>query len=652
MRDYTIDTLEKLCHFETTAVDAFKLIYRLANSEDELKKDAQISFVELFQMGIAETVLSLNMRLVILNEIEDHNDFSELLIQTYERMLKSHSFIGHMRPSNETFNRSYYYPNDPAEIKNYYTIAINKLKGIALAEDVVLSGKAKNALITRLSDQLYYGEPQLVLEAIKTIVDKEKVLSIPLRNKLLELSYNKRNLNSEIIQLINAILDNYPPENIEEELKALVTEAPWIHEYADTEEKINVSSKKAIDLAHRYIEENIEWITFLKLLLQGEQRQTFYFAEIMGKSDIDKNSVLDQIIEDYKLIPAKDQNTIFINGFIIGVNDEKFTRYAISKLISQPETEVHGIRQTRFIKPITITDLNILKPLLEKNPDYLKNLEYLDLLSFSNEEIIEVTSWIKDINFSFALQIFHEVLRKQDRWKELKEIVNEYLYTENILQSKSFINTSLHIEDLLKKSINDNPTDENIRFLSNQIVKSYDDLNTIDDSLLDRLTYFLLEEHWDSTWNYFGDYLADDNTRNYGLKMFLERYNFDNEKLFEWSKLDTEKYPAVAFQFMNIYIRNGQGDLEWEPFARKIIDIFGKQKKVLERLSSKLSNYSINTYSAESLYIKRKRFIEELIDHPFEELRIFVKKEIEYLDFRIIEERKSGENYELRNNEF
>lgn len=647
MKNYTIDTLEKLCHFEATAEKGFDLLYKLAISDNQLQGDAEIAFIELFQVALAETVISLDKRLEIIRDIEDESGISDILIKVYGRMLKSSAFIGHMRPSNETFKRSYYYPNNSDEISNYYKCAISKLGEIALADDASLAEDAKNALVSRLTDQLYYGEPELVINAISEIITKTEKLDTPLRNKLVELSLNTRDLTQEIIELINQILEENKPKTTEEELRSMVTEAPWVSQYVDAEERINVSSKKAMDLAQHYIDSNTNWIEYINLLLQGEQRQTFYFAKVIGQSDFDKNAIIDKIIEAYKNISLDQQNAVFLNGFIEGVNDDKFARETILKLISYPETENHGIRQIRFLKNVLLSDLNLVKYLLEKNNNYLRNLEYIDLINLTNDQLIELTSWIKDINYSFALQIFHDILRKEDRWETLKEVVNGYLYVDDILKCKSFINNSIHIEDLLKKSLQDNPIEEKFEFLIDKIINGYDDFSMNDDSLLDRLTYFLLEDYWDQSWKYFGAYLANETVRNYSLKMFLERYKFDNKKLDDWAQLNTEKYPAVAFQFMNIYVSTDDDELSWDPIAIEIINVFGKQKKVLENLSSKLSNYTIYTYSAESLYQKRKRFIEQLIDHPFEEVKTFVKNEIEYLDLRIKQERVSGENYEL-----
>lgn len=640
----TINTLEKLCYTKETAPKAFALIYQLATTENDLKQEAHQIFVDLFQVVLGETSINLESRIEILTELEKKG-LTKVIISAYERGLKSNLFIGHIHGTNESYINKQYRPSTE-EINDYQVKIINRVNDIILNNESNLGENAKKALFSRMVEQLHYGQSELMLDSIEEIIDHYGGIEIDLRNKLIELTTKKADLHEEYRVRIKAILEKYKPQGIEDELKVNVINAAWVYE-KDAGQSINISSKKAIELAKNYYESGTDWLSFLNILLKGEQRQTFYFAETLAKLGFDKEIIIAKLIEEYKSIPFDEQNSVFVNGFIIGSDNNDVTRYFISKLISQPETEIHGIRQIRFLKPIAIADLDIVKPLLEKNPEYLRNLEYIDLSALSNEEILELTSWISEINFSFALQIFHEVLRKQDRWDELKETVNKYLYADTILQNKSFINSSLHIEDLLKKSITDHPTEKNIHFLIDRIVKGYDDFNTNDDSLLNGLTYFLLEEYWDVSWKYLGDYLANEVGRNYGLTMFLERYKFDNEKLFLWAQQNPLKYPAVAFRFMNIYVTTENGDLSWDPFARKIIDAFGEQKKVLESLSSKLSNYSINTYSAESLYIKRKRFIVELIDHPFEEVRIFVQKEIEYLDYRIIEERKSAENYEL-----
>lgn len=642
MSSTAVNTLEKLCYNEETARKAIELIYKLATTENDSKLEAYFTFVDLFQIVLAETSIDLKSRFVILEKLHQ-NGLTRIIISALERGLKAFGFIGHVHSGDDNLIEKQYRPTDK-EIIEYQQSIILKLRDIAISNEEEMGSLAKESLYSRLSEQLHYGQREFMLDALEVIIHKDNNLDQNLRNKLLEFTTKSEGLSDHLELKVKEILENFQPKGIEEELKINVINAPWIYEKTGGE-NINISSKKAIELANRYVKEDIDWLANLNLLLKGEQRQTFYFAQAIALSGFDIGSILNKLIENYKLIPSEEQNSVFINGIVHGYNNNGITKYIISQLLLHPETEVHGIRQIRFLKPITKLDLDLIKPILKRDPEYLKNLEYIDLTRFSNQELIQVVSWIKDINYSFALQLLHEVLRKQDRWNDLKEVVNDYLFVDNILKLKSFINISLHIEDLIKKSITDDPSEEKIRFLINQIIKGYDDFNN--DSLLDRLTYFLLEEYWDLSWNIFGDYLIGENVRNFGLIMFLERFKFDNDKLFEWSEHNTEKYPAVAFQFMNIYVNTEDGQLDWDPIAAKMIDLYGKQDELLKKLSSKLSNFTIHTYSAESLLKRRKIFIEKLTDHPFDEVKRFVQKEIEYLDFRIEEEKRFGENYEL-----
>ena len=642
MSSTAVNTLEKLCYNEETARKAIELIYRLATTENDSKLEAYFTFVDLFQVVLAETSIDLESRFTILEKLQQ-NGLTKTIVNALERGLKSFGFIGHIHSGDDNLIAKQYRPSNK-EIIEYQQRIIIKLRDIAFSNEEGLGSLAKDSLCSRLSEQLHYGQDELILESLVSIIQKENNLDQNLRNKLLEFTTKKAEVSAHLKVKINEILEKFQPKGIEEELKVNVINAPWIYENIEGE-NINISSQKAIELANRYVEEDIDWLVHLNLLLKGEQRQTFYFAESIALNGFDVQSILDKLNENYNLIPAEEQNSVFINGIVHGYKDNDITKHIISQLLSHSETEVHGIRQIRFLIPITKLDLDLIKPILQRSPEYLRNLEYIDLTHLNNEELKEVLSWIKDINYSFALQLLHEVLRKQNRWDELKEFVNSYLFVDNILQLKSFINSSLHIEDLIKKSIIEDPSEEKIKFLINQIIKGYDDFNS--DSLLDRLTYFLLEEYWDLSWNIFGDYLIEENVRNFGLIMFLERFKFDNNKLFEWSEHNTEKYPAVAFQFMNIYVNREDGQLDWDPIAAKMVDLYGKQNELLKKLSSKLSNFTIHTYSAESLLKRRKIFIEKLTDHPFEEVTRFVQKEIEYLDFRIEEEKRFGENYEL-----
>ena len=648
---YSIPTLIKLCLHEETAKDAFKLIYDIANRESILQESAKFAFIDFYQVYLAETCLNLEDRLTILYELEAEDGISNILISAYERALKSTGFTGRIH-SGELKNREKLFNPSPEQKNQYHITVIEKLKSIALIGDEPFSQLAINSLVSRMPEQLTFGPFDLMLAAIKEIIEKQGSLSDEIRQSLTELSSERYDLDPEKLSKINAILEKYKPKNIEEELNTFIVKAPWINERDGQGGYINVSAEKAKELATKYFDTNpLWWLPNIKLLLKGEQRQTFTFAQVIGtKSTIVQNKcLLSYIFELYETIPIQEQNSVFVNGLIYGAKDDKFTRYAINKLISSKKTEVHGIKLVRYLNPITYKDLLIIKDLITATTNYLRNLEYLDLIELSDEEIINLVRWIKEINYSFALEILYEIIRKdQDRWIGFKVIINKLLYVDDIMEYTSFINSSFHIEDLINKSINDDPSEENIHFLVHQIINNYNDFNFKNESLLDHLTYFLINDYFEQSWPIFGDYFATGFNANYKLRMTLENISFNNKLLLNWSNMKPKLYPPVAIKFMNIYKKNEDGSLEWNEYAIELIDKFGNQQKVLDNIRSKFTDYSmISSASASGLYKRRKVLVDQLLDHKYENVREFFKNMSEHLSSRIIDEDKFGENYEL-----
>lgn len=647
---YTIDTLLKLCLHTETARDSIKLLYGLANGDSYLQNSANIEFVSLFQVYLAETCLSLEGRLQVLTEIEDENEMSEVIISSYERALKANSFTGRIQ-SGESKNRDNIFNPTNKQISSYYNSVIEKLSSIALAGDEPFSKQAFDSILSRAYDQISIGNFDQMFKVINDVIEKHDGISNDTRQKLRELSSDRYEFDKGFVEAIKALLDKYKPESIEEQLTAFVALPAWINDRDEQGNYINVSSEKAKELAQTYFDEGLDWKESLEVLLKGEQRQTYSFSQVVGeKGESDSNIVLiDLVFDIFKTIPTEEQNSAFVSGLIYGAKDDSFTRYAIDKLISSNVTEVHGIRLIRYLNPIKYEDLLKVKHLLKATPDYLRNLEYLDLLNLTNEEIIELVGWIKDINYSFALEILYEIIRKENgRWDNLKATINGLLYVNDITEKSSFINNTLHIEDLISKSIYDDPSDKHISFLVHQIIKNYTKFNFKNESFLDHLTYFLINDFFDQSWPIFGDYLASGKQRSYKLYSALEKSVSNNELIYNWATSKPEIYPATAIRFMNIYKKNEDGSLEWDQYAKQLVDEYGNQQKVLENISSKFTSYfMIGSASASGLYKKRKVLVDELLDHKFDNVKEFAKNMSEYLSSQIVEEDKFGENYEL-----
>lgn len=649
---YTVDTILKLCLHPETANDSFKFLYGLANGDSDLQNSAKIEFVSLFQVHLAETCLSLEDRLQVLNEIEEENEMSSIIINAYERALKWGSFTGRIQSGDSKRKVDIHSPSRE-EINEYFKRVTEKLSSIALSADEPFSKQAFDSILSRAYDQINIGNFDSVFSVVEKFSEKKNGISNETRQKLRELSSDRYGFDDAKVQAINDLLEKHKPISIEDELTAFVILPAWINDRDEDENFINVSLEKAKELANKYIEDRIDWKISLDVLLKDEQRQTYSFAQVIGeKQSVEENkSLIDSAITILKKIPVKEQNAAFVCGLIYGAKDDAFTRQSIDKLILSEYTAEQGIKLIRYLSPIAHDDMFKVKGVLTANPDYLRNLEYLDWSNLIDSEVIELVGWVKEINYSFALEILFELLRKEkNRWDGLTETINTLLFVKDITSHSSFINSSLHIEDLFIKSINYDPSEAKIEFLVNHIIEKYDDFYLENEPLLNSLTYFLLTDHLEVSWPIFGEHFSKGLGPGYKLKTTLEKINIKSEFLLKWSNVKPEIYPPIAIKFMNIYKENKDGSLDWDVNAKKLIDLYGSNQKVLDNMHSKFTNYfMINSASASALYEKRKALVDQLVDHEFETVQEFAKGLSEYLLSQIKEEDKFGENYELEN---
>ncbi|MDC7997026.1 hypothetical protein [Gilvibacter sediminis] len=643
---HTVETLEKLAHIEATAVDAINLLFDLSNKETSLKQKASYSFIGMFQTVLADTCLSLDNRLELLQQLEDNHGMSDIIISAYSRAMKAYQFRGSLRTDEEAIKENQFYPSSD-QANNYWDSVIDKLKGITVDKDNPMNEAALEAIIFRLQEQLIEGSSNSMLDAIEEIAEQNG-LSDSLREKLVPLISDRYQLKDDVFKRVNNLLEKYYPETPEGELIALVVKAPWVNVMTATGQYQDISKSKAQELAARFIDEKVDWIQHLGILLQGDQRQTFAFAEVLGKKVTNRDEILKAVYESYLEIDPKIHNSAFVMGFIIGVGDDEFTRSAIDLLISNNATTIHGIRAINHLNSIKAEDIDKCKEIFTNKPSLLNNIEYVNLSPLTSKEVIRVTAWIKDINHSFALQLIWELLRRNNnRWAELKDHLNELLWVNKLLGFRTSINSSFHIEDLIISSLKDDPEPERIHFLTKEILIEYQDYSMRNEGIVDRLLHHLFQNYWDNSWPFLGEYLSTRKVQsNFGLNNFLNHYKFENSKLYNWSKLDSS-YPVIALKYMRIDFVNDEQQRVWDPIALKLVRENADIKEVREVLSSKFINYSIHGISAEKLYEERKLLLEKLNDIESNEFKNFLSSLIDRIDKNIERERVDRENYDL-----
>lgn len=649
MNEDIISVLNKLCRRKVTAAKAISLLYTLSVTENGFQEDAKTSIRNKFFTHLSNNALNFQKRIELLEELRGKFGITESLIHVYGSMLKTDRFYGSISTASEEDDYQDFDIQDSKEIGEYYDYA---LKG--LSEDINMDESDFLELIEekineRLSEQYRFGNSVLILELIKQLAIKKGKLPIKLRSNVNALILSTPKLSEEDIMNLNELLEKFSVKTIQEELTTIVIEAPYLSERNEGGGYNDISKKRAQDLAEKYVGDKIDWEPFLPNLLVNEQKQTFHFAEKIGQIDYEHKTLLEKALDFLKSTDGDNQNYLFLNGLVLGVDDNEFTRKAIELSLNHENTIGIGVHLTRFLKPILYGDINKIKPYLIQNPDYLKLLEYIDLLNIKNEELVEITSWLKTINYSFSLEVIYDILRKEPgRWDELEYQVNQLLFTKGILRYSSFINSTIHIEQLIIQWIKSNPKQIKIEFILNEIIPCYQDFNFHNDTLLNSLIYFLLENYWVSSWSYLGEFIIDNKIPS-KLSYVLNTFNFDNSKLLSWVKEKPGTREEVAMRFMNIFkkIDDKTKKLEFLPSVLDLIDQYGKNKKMLNRLDNSLTSLRINSISGEKLYLKRKELVETLSDHPLEEVRVFSSRMSAKLDLLIEQEKNFEANYNI-----
>ncbi|MDO7173710.1 hypothetical protein [Mariniflexile sp. AS56] len=644
----TINTLEKLSHFEETAKESIELLYSLALKKEANSKDAALSFITMFQVHFAETCLSLTDRTQIIEKLEKENGLSELLVNAYSRSLKAQGFSGNIRTEDETYKKNQYKPINE-EIIEYWRFSLTKLIDTYINNPNGLRNSARDAIKLRLQEQLAHGVSKDILESLELIIKSEDGLKDDIRGKLLEVKMERFGLRNDVKGLVVNLLERNEPKSLEADLSAVVVNAPWLRERKEEGGYRDLALDKVEDLVQKIIEKKINWIEHIEILLKGNQNHTFYFAEKMSQIYPDKEEILKYMILAYKNIDVKEQSSVFALGLIKGSDNDDFTRILIDACLTDERHALHGIRATTALKEIKFEDLKKILSIIEKHTEFLYQIEYINLSNLTSDEIISFIERVKVIDHAFSLQLIWEYLRqtKFSKYGELNSWLNELLWVDDILSFRSSINTSLHIELLIKRSIDNDPSEEKIKFLLDKIILEYKKF-PVNDSLIDVLLFFLLEEYFEISWHYLGHLIAKDKKSTFSQMLyFLQKYKFDTKNLVSWSEKDSD-YPAIAMKFMRLHSMTDEGKLEWDPITFDFLVKNSNNSEVFETLYRRFSSFTIvGTATAEKLLNERKNLLKQLIGKGNDDFDPLTNNLIERLESSIKYERNFGENYEL-----
>lgn len=645
-RRYLVWTLERLAYRPETFEGAAKILFKLAVAEnEEIGDNATFQFCQLFQIFLPGTSVSLEVRVSLLVSliIEASPDEKAVITYALDRALMTRGFTRMGGADVQAGVKLEDYRPNNKEVENYWNHIIS------LAERL----EVYKILENRFREHLYNGAADAMVEAIERILRKTRTISKTLREHIEHLILEPHEINKTLIERIECLYEELTQdESIREKFINIVAQAPYLNRKEEGK-YVNVSEEKAHALAKELIQStNLEWLRELDVLLSNEQRITFLFGESLGKLKPNFPELIDEVIAKMKLIPFEQQNNSLIAGYCCGIQDDGIKREIIAKYLQESNVSYHAIQLTRYLD-IKYSDIELLYPLIESNPNYVIGFQYVKLGALVEDDFERYLNWVLNIEpngWWVSVASCYDYFKLKDTIEEQHRIILKKVLMRQGVFSKEENNVSMtmmHYEELFNYYAKGTLEEEFCTFLSIEIIEASKQISLYHEFHIVHILNKLLSEYWEYTWGVIGiEITKDDYYGWYTLKSVLSKVNtFEDSRLLEWM----EKYPGKAPQKAVAFIpltSSKENDTVWSDLMLEMFNRFFNNQEFLNTLQSELHSYSWSG-SLVPLFEGRINLLKQIEQHTEKEVRAFALRNIKYFEDRIKKEKRSDENYGL-----
>lgn len=662
--------LEKLCFPKDLFDRAAKLIMKFAAAENEsISNNATGQFLHLFQIYIPGTEADLYQRLSIIEYGMGHDQkrFRELAFAAMAKGLQTESlrrFGGAEILGSRTLED---YRPSVKEIHDYWNNILDRLIELACSKNQ-FSKEAVDIIGRKIRGLCYAGEADLILNAVKKVYQcsNKEFWEEALRELKVTLKYEKNRLDDEQRKLISDLITEFSPTDIPNKYKLIVVDASW----ADLETGADISQQ---ELTEKRIDQFIEeiypdWEKHIDLFFLPTQFGGEYFGRLLAKKlitergiegvkefqtlsidflnqqedlnkigftvlygfhkELNNNDISDRFIE---LLSGNEYTRPFVFDFADRIPVSKDAIWKLFDLVDKDEVSVAGFIAFRFTHQFD-SDIDELFRFCEKIATYGTT-----------------GGWI-------ALIILHSYyFNKIDRIYHCKEVLRKILLINGLWLSKEKRRYSSSDEVAWQtpaiKLLEDSDDHELAMHISKEIGMLIEKESV---SILPFEQFFkpvlevLIKKYFDIIWPIIGDGLlsnqfldwrslvgSDRNFHGYSPGKLFE-YG-DHNKIFDWCTNHVPKGP-LAIAWMMPKVKSNEEQTELHPFTKKMIDEFGNIEGFMMRFDDNISTYGA-VGSVVPLFEKKKKMIEELIDHPVPEVQAWARHYVRRLEDQIRLER-------------
>lgn len=644
-RRYTVWALEKLVFRKDLFKRAANILYRLAIAENEdISNNSTGSFVQLFQVMLPGTEASLEERYNFLMEIAK-DGLNDIIKRVFKLALKTGYFTRDAGAESQYDQKlTDYHPN--------YNEALKYQKQIAELIISIWEKTNDNSLKQILGDSIlgFYLEhkQEIIIPFIKKLLQKE-ILTNELFKELVIIRNRFGNNVTEKCKIEYDTLLTKEMSPIESKLRTTVV-FPTYKEVKKGEGEYDQRLDLLVDEIVR--DNGFEWLKYLNILLEGTQYNTILFGRKLAEKEIDIDKIVDASITQLLKIPSEKQNSNFIGGIITGKDSIKFAKKTISNFTKHEKI----IKNIFELSAYYSLDFEDFKSLVKFARTYnievtkLQNLSPLNLSIEDFEKLCMLLMEISDYENQFvcmeyiSLQIEKENISIEKLDSLLYKITekNPWLHNGNFWYFGNL--ESIYLNWLKHNSLNSFVCERIIT----QLLEAIDSYNFQHESEVARIFEFLIENHFDVLFKKIGQTLLSD--KNYNINRNLisicRTYSkWSSEKVIKWCK-DTGDEAALFFIKTIPFGKKGTPKPEWNSLFLDLMNTFYDIPYLLDSISSNLHSYS-TVGTATPIYKYRIELVKQLVSSPIEDIRVWAKKEEQYLTSSMKIEKRHNENYGL-----
>ena len=664
--------LEKLCFHANCFEEAANSLLLLASSENEdWSNNATGIFKQLFRTFLSGTEAPPPMRLQLIDSAlkSDRNAIRELAVAALEQAITTYS-------GTRTIGAEYQGSGEPLEewrpkiwkeAFDYWDQSIYRLCNLVTEKDP-LAPSAKAAIASNIRGLIQYGRVDTLDTVIRKIVSHDGSLWPEALDSIKDsLRYDGDGMPCEGKTQLEEWVSLLTPSDLGDRLNILVTIPPFEHEKKEDGHYEDIAAKNAKLLARELADDMDSILPFIDNLLNGEQRQAYWF----GKNIVEFANRWDPLLSEVitKIVRIENPNINFLLGILNGVfNLDPSEWKAAVKIFSDNENLNQYYAQALVTGNVSVEQLNNLTDLIGKNKiepftantfAYGRSLEHLnyDDVEFFVKNLASISdyaAWIAlDILSMYCYGDSEKLSSCKSTFKEI--VITLKLDKENKKLGQLEMH---HWHDVVKKLLQDDDTEFATDLTKQILLNSTDKINYGDLwHYIQPIIRTVFKKHAEIVWPLFSEAIINSSPLDeYRFMQLLGTgSSFEKRKpsvlselpdeiLNQWCLQNPDKAPEFVAQTTDVLLESDD-KYQISPRTQFLIDNFGDNDKVLSALSANLSSFG--WCGSMVPYLKKEiAAIEGLKDHKDNNVRNWINRRLDYLYTMVEKETRRDEEHD------